>query len=240
MRVGVYIDGFNLFYGGRALCGRGTAGWRWLDLRALTLASIGLRWQPVTMLRIVYCTAKIGGERDAQSRLDQEAYLKALERSGAVDVIEYGDLVRRYKQSRAAEPGRRRVPLILGPETARGVEHPALLAVGDELRVGHEHIEEKGSDVNVASHLLHDVLGGHVDAAVVVTNDSDLALPLRLARDVVPVGTVNPRGNHTAGALRGASGDGVGGHWWSRLGASDFTEHQLPASVPPVSRPNGW
>lgn len=35
MRVGVYIDGFNLYYGGRGLCGKGTAGWRWLDVRAL-------------------------------------------------------------------------------------------------------------------------------------------------------------------------------------------------------------
>ena len=35
MRVGVYVDGFNVYYGGRGLCGRGTAGWRWLDLRAL-------------------------------------------------------------------------------------------------------------------------------------------------------------------------------------------------------------
>jgi hypothetical protein len=35
MRVGMYVDGFNLYYGARGLCGRGTAGWRWLDLRAL-------------------------------------------------------------------------------------------------------------------------------------------------------------------------------------------------------------
>lgn len=35
MRVGVYIDGFNLYYGGRGICGRSIAGWRWLDLRKL-------------------------------------------------------------------------------------------------------------------------------------------------------------------------------------------------------------
>jgi uncharacterized LabA/DUF88 family protein len=38
--------------------------------------------------------------------------------------------------------------------------------------------EEKGTDVNVASHLLIDVLTGAVDAAVIVSNDSDLALGL--------------------------------------------------------------
>jgi hypothetical protein len=42
--------------------------------------------------------------------------------------------------------------------------------------------EEKGSDVNVASHLLLDVLQGAVDAETVINNDSDLALPIREAR----------------------------------------------------------
>jgi hypothetical protein len=35
LRVGIYIDGYNLYYGGRGTCGRGAAGWRWLDLRQL-------------------------------------------------------------------------------------------------------------------------------------------------------------------------------------------------------------
>jgi hypothetical protein len=71
--------------------------------------------------------------------------------------------------------------------------------------------EEEGSDVNVPSHLLFDVLVGVVDAAIVVTNDSDLELPLRMARSHVPVGTVNPSTNPTAGALKGRPEDGWGG-----------------------------
>jgi len=35
MRVGVYIDGYNLYYGARGLSGAGTSGWRWLDVRGL-------------------------------------------------------------------------------------------------------------------------------------------------------------------------------------------------------------
>jgi len=35
VRVGVYVDAFNLYYGARTLCGRGTPGWRWLDIRTL-------------------------------------------------------------------------------------------------------------------------------------------------------------------------------------------------------------
>ncbi len=37
-RVGVYIDGYNLYYGGNRLAGDGR--WKWLDLRALVVAHI--------------------------------------------------------------------------------------------------------------------------------------------------------------------------------------------------------
>jgi hypothetical protein len=43
--------------------------------------------------------------------------------------------------------------------------------------------EEKGSDVNIAAYLLLDAFRGDCEKAVVISNDSDLAEPLRLARD---------------------------------------------------------
>ena len=43
--------------------------------------------------------------------------------------------------------------------------------------------EEKGSDVNLATHLLHDAHRALIDCAVVVSNDSDLAEPIRLVRE---------------------------------------------------------
>jgi uncharacterized LabA/DUF88 family protein len=53
--------------------------------------------------------------------------------------------------------------------------------------------EEKGSDVNLGTHLLYDALKGHCDKAVVITNDSDLREPIRLAvMEGVKVGIVNP------------------------------------------------
>lgn len=39
MRVRAYVDGYNLYYGGRSCCGRGTPGWRW-HVRALVEAVI--------------------------------------------------------------------------------------------------------------------------------------------------------------------------------------------------------
>lgn len=54
--------------------------------------------------------------------------------------------------------------------------------------VSYANREEKGSDVNLAAHLLIDVLGGEVDGALVMSNDSDLRFPVEQARQHVPVG----------------------------------------------------
>ncbi len=61
--------------------------------------------------------------------------------------------------------------------------------------------EEKGSDVNLATYLLHD---GHLkdyDQAVVISNDSDLRLPIEIVRTELglPVGLLNPHPNVARG-----------------------------------------
>jgi len=55
--------------------------------------------------------------------------------------------------------------------------------------------EEKGSDVNLATHLLYDGVRGLYDVAVVISNDSDLLEPVRiLRRDYkLTVGLLNPQ-----------------------------------------------
>ena len=100
--------------------------------------------------------------------------------------------------------------------------------------------EEKGSDVNVATHLLTGVCEQKIDAAVVISNDSDLALPIRHARARVPVGTVHPGTNYPAGALSGRPDEGVGGHWWQQLAKPDYLTHQLPDPAGSYRRPAGW
>jgi uncharacterized LabA/DUF88 family protein len=59
--------------------------------------------------------------------------------------------------------------------------------------VSYANREEKGSDVNVAAHLLLDVLRGAVDGALVISNDTDLRFPVEQARQHVPIGVINPR-----------------------------------------------
>lgn len=243
MRIGVYIDGFNLYYGGRGLCGKSTAGWRWLDLRALAgrLVANHSTWANTTIERVVYCTARISGTDNPVGRNEQDAYLTALTNAAAVDHIEYGTYVHRVARAPLATADRNGRPILAHPggpimvKDAAGQDHPdAIFMVSTARR------EEKGSDVNVASHLLLDILKQDIDAAVMISNDSDLKFPIQTARDRVPVGTVNPSRNHTAGKLRGLPTDGFGNHWWYQLTAADFQACQLPDPVGRVPKPGPW
>ncbi len=55
--------------------------------------------------------------------------------------------------------------------------------------------EEKGSDVNLATHLLHDAYQNDFEAAVVVSNDSDLLAPIQIVKTELGkvVGVLNPQ-----------------------------------------------
>src|SRR5215831_3668847 len=45
-----------------------------------------------------------------------------------------------------------------------------------------EKAEEKGSDVNLATHLVRDAFLNEFDVAVVITNDTDLIEPIKVVR----------------------------------------------------------
>ena len=180
-------------------------------------------------------------EGDPTSLADQSTYLAALESHGSVDLIEYGVYVSRVKNGvlmdRFAGP-----PTVVQAPGPAGLPATLVQLAGGAtgLLVSVRAFEEKGSDVNVGSHLLHDVLTARIDAAIVVSNDSDLALPVRMARQRVPVGTLNPGLRPLAGRLRGVATEGVGRHWWRRLRPDDFVRHQLPPVVGAYHRPVGW
>lgn len=243
VRVGVYVDAFNVYYGGRSLCGRGTAGWRWLDLRSLAIDLVGRRrnWAAATIDRIVYCTALIDGASNPDGRRDQDLYLRAIQAAGTVDHVELGHYVARVKTAPLATKDARGRPVITRSAWPVMVQDRVGKPVsGAAFMVSYAHREEKGSDVNVASHLLVDVLRGDVDAVVVISNNSYLRYPIQAARQRVPVGIVNPSPNALAGDLRGTAADGVGRHWWAQLSAAEFAAHQLPDPVAGVVRPPGW
>jgi hypothetical protein len=58
--------------------------------------------------------------------------------------------------------------------------------------------EEKGSDVNLATHLLADAFRGDAEAFVIISNDSDLTEPMRIVCHELGriVGIINPHPPH--------------------------------------------
>lgn len=112
MRIGVYIDGYNLYYGGKHLGKNSTASWKWLSPRKLAEAvltaqvqyaatngwtQIATAWASASVTRVVYCTARVDGSQNPSAHADQDIYLKALVATSSVDLIEYGNYVARTK-----------------------------------------------------------------------------------------------------------------------------------------------
>ena len=99
-------------------------------------------------------------------------------------------------------------------------------------------IEEKGSDVNLAVHLLNDALHGACDCAVVVTNDSDIAEAMRLVKryTTVCVGLVTPGNRRTSNQLR-RHADFV-----RHIRGGALAQSQLPNPIPNtgIHKPKSW
>lgn len=98
---------------------------------------------------------------------------------------------------------------------------------------------EKGSDVNLAAVLLADGLRGDYEVAVVVSTDSDLALPMRIVRRQLqlPVGLLKP-GDRYANELVGAA------TFWKPIREGALAASQLPAQLTDehgtIVKPSAW
>jgi uncharacterized LabA/DUF88 family protein len=70
-----------------------------------------------------------------------------------------------------------------------------LTAAGDFDRAWVLKSEEKGSDVNLAAHLMRDAYQGACDCAVIISNDSDLLTPIQMVKvDCgLTIGLIPPR-----------------------------------------------
>jgi hypothetical protein len=136
-------------------CLQGTP-YRWLDIAALARALLPEH----EVRRVRYFTAVLAqvGGGDGHDRDRQLAHLRALKTLPEVS-IHYGHHLR----------GTRRMPLANPPP-------------GGPVTVEVLKVEEKGSDVNLATMLLADAFRGEFEQALLVTNDSDLAFPVEVVR----------------------------------------------------------
>jgi hypothetical protein len=147
-------------------CLKGTS-YKWLDLDALSR-----RLEPRHRInRIRYFTAQITPRpHDPEQHHRQGYYLRALATIPHLH-IHLGRFQESITRMRLANPPAQ------GPSTAKVIK-----------------TEEKGSDVNLATYLMVDAFRGDFQSALVITNDADLAEPIRLVCHELglPVGIANP------------------------------------------------
>ena len=183
MKTNVYIDGFNLFYGRL----KGTP-FKWLDLQ--NFCEIALPKLDVSQVN--YFTAKLHVRpTNPEQHQKQLTYLRAIATRPKVEVHLGTFLTSVIRQ-----------PLVdVDPITGRWEfekdQHPRLKTdeSGNIIHATVLKTEEKGSDVNLASHLLKDAFTGACECAVIISNDSDLLTPVRMARETcgLRVGLISPR-----------------------------------------------
>jgi hypothetical protein len=130
---------------------------RWLDVGALCERLLN---EDSEIVGIKYFTAKVKGRPvNPHAAQRQQTYLRALATVPRL-TIHYGHFMTRTAVRRRTKVRR-----------------------GQSDFVEVEITEEKGSDVNLASHLLIDGFRARYDLAVVISNDSDLKEPVRFVRE---------------------------------------------------------
>lgn len=198
MRTAIYVDGFNLYYWLKP------TPYRWIDLRALALDAIHHRDVQHEIVALKYFTARVSDTRsDPGKSTRQSAYLDALAASIPQFRPYFGEFRRKKKLMPRVTPND---------------------GVGASVEVW--ATEEKGSDVNLAVHLVNDAWADLFDCAIVVSNDSDLREALAITKRRGRRLGVLVRGDHAVVSLRKVS------HFQKRLTTENLQRALLPQSVP--------
>lgn len=130
---------------------------KWLDLKKFLQIVLHPKH---SILSIKYFTALVSSPpRDPQKSTRQQIYLRALKAHIPEIEIYYGHF-------------------LSNPIRAPLVNPTATQQFADVIKT-----EEKGSDVNLAVHLLNDAWMNRYDCAIVISNDSDLAESMRLVKE---------------------------------------------------------
>jgi hypothetical protein len=117
-----------------------------------------------------------------------------------------------------------------------------LLPVAGSRTGEREHVIrrlEKGSDVNLASMLLMDGFRRDYEVAVVISTDSDLALPMRLVRTrlQLPVGLLKPGERYANELARAAT-------FWKPIREGVLAASQFPPQLTDehgtITKPSAW
>lgn len=222
MDTAVYIDGYNLFYGRL----RGTP-YKWLDIVKLSEIIIKIQNPASDIICVKYFTAPIKANfasHAQESVASQEAYHRALKHL-------YQD----------------RVEIINGYHTVeKGTPPRYQKPINKDDRVAVWKFEEKQTDVNLALNLYRDATLDHYKQQVIISNDTDLELALKLIkqdRPAIQLGTIVPS---REGNLRQPNKSLAQFCDWTRkdIKDSECVKALLPNRIAtlrkPIDKPNYW
>lgn len=186
--------------------------YKWLDLKAVFSNLLDSK---NNIIEINYFTALVKetpNNEGASKR--QQAYIRALETTIPEIKVHYGHFLRHAVKMANVNPPPNFVEVF--------------------------KTEEKGSDVNLAVHLLNDAWLNRYDCAVVVSNDSDMAEAIKLVKEHHPskvIGIITPgEKTRTSEQLR-KHADFV-----RKIRVSLLKKSQLPATIPEsnIFKPHDW
>lgn len=190
---------------------RGTP-WRWLDPVALFRKVLQPRHEIVA---VKYFTARVSGTPGDPSKPQrQDIWLRAVRHFRPETEVYFGHFLSHTVRMPLARPAKNR----RSAEVVR--------------------TEEKGSDVNLAVHLLNDGWLDRYDCAVVASNDSDIAEAMRLVRQYCGkrIGLVTP-GTRAPSRQLLAHAD-----FARRIRTGALRRSQLPDPIPGtnIRKPANW
>ncbi|MCA8938289.1 MAG: NYN domain-containing protein [Planctomycetes bacterium] len=186
--------------------------YKWLNLAKLLQVIL-----PRNDIEVIhYFTARVRGRgHNDQTAQRQHAYLEALSTLPSVKIT-YGHHLSHIVRLPLANPAPG------GPRFAEVVRS-----------------EEKGTDVNLATQLVHDAHRNLMECAVIVSNDSDFANAIRICRRELklPVGVLNPQKRAARTLLKEAT-------FFNKVREGALRISQLPSTLRvgsrQVHRPIGW
>ena len=218
MKTIVYVDGLNLYYG----CLRKSP-YKWLDLSALFSKILGSDYQ---ITEIKYFTSLVRSiSYDIRDPQKQENYIKALRKhqptGNPIINVEYGKFQKTIIRIAKANPPYGTVEAV--------------------------KIEEKFTDVNIAAGMLDDAWRNKFECGVLVSNDSDMAGAMRLAREtpsLVRLGLITPERTYSFRAEKRYTPDQLRkqADFQKTIRESDLRSCQLPDPIPDtnIKKPKEW
>ncbi|MBL7128369.1 MAG: NYN domain-containing protein [Ignavibacteria bacterium] len=186
--------------------------YKWLDFKSLFQKLLSTANQ---IVEIKYFTALVSGKYNPQKPIRQTTYLRALENFIPELKIYYGHFLTHEVYAPLAKP------------------------INKKNKVKIIKTEEKGSDVNLAVHLLNDAWLNKYDCAVIVSNDSDLAEAMhivKLQHGNKILGLVMPGKGHPSKELM------IHANFIKRIRTGALKLSQLPEQIPNtnIHKPNNW